>query len=134
MKKLGIILLTSVAGVWLLVSLVRDVFDSIQYFSNEPRQLLYVFGFTIVGGLGALVFARLSRNAQRRVRLFGWGAAASALTLSIGYMVVRLLSLFSLVVESGALLGVLLVLLLLGAIAAYLWFEFSRVRKEQSSL
>ena len=133
MKKLGMILLASTAGVWLLVSLVRDFFDSIQYYSTEPRRLLYVLGLAIVGGLGALALARLSRDAQRRVRLCAWGVAASALTLCITYMVNRLLSLFSVVVESGAMVGVLLVLLLLAVIAAYLWFEFSRARKEESS-
>ena len=37
MKKLGIILLAAVVGVWLFISLMRDFFDSVQYFSAEPR-------------------------------------------------------------------------------------------------
>ena len=126
MKKLGIILLAAVVGVWLFISLMRDFFDSVQYFSAEPRRLLYIGALVIVGGLGALAFARLSRAAQRRVRLCAWGAAAFTLTVCIGYMVYRLASLFSLIVDAGAMPGLLLVLLLLAAIAAYLWFEFYR--------
>lgn len=118
---------------WLLLSLVRDFFDSIQYFSIEPRRLLYVLGLAIVGGLCALALARFSFDAQRRVQLCAWGAAASALTLCIVYMVVRLVPLFSLVMESGAILGVLLVFLLLAVTAAYLWLEFSRALKGENS-
>jgi hypothetical protein len=132
-KKIGIILLASAAGVWLLVSLVRDFFDSIEYFSTEPRRLFYVVGLVIVGGLATLAFARFSHKAQRRVRLCAFGVAASTLTLGIGYIIVRLPSVSSLVVESGAMFKILVALLLLTALATYLWFEFSRACKEESS-
>jgi hypothetical protein len=128
MKRWSIIIAAALIAVWLIVDTPRDFFasETIQYFSSEPHRLLYVAALAIAGGLAAFAFDRLSRQAQRRVHLFAWGAAASILTLCVGYMVFRLASLFWLVVESGGMLGVLLVLLILTAIAAYLWFEFYR--------
>jgi H+/Cl- antiporter ClcA len=131
MKKWSIIIAAALVATWLLVDMVHEFFanETIQYFSSEPHRLLYVAAIGIVGGFAALGFARLSPRAQRRVRIFAWGAAASILTTFVGYFAFRLASLSPLVVESGGSAWVVLALLLFSAIAAYLWFEFCRTLK-----
>ena len=103
MKKWSIIIAAALFATWLVVDTVREFFanETIQYFSSEPRRLLYVAAMAIVGGFAALGFSRLSPRTQRDVKVFAWGAAASTLTVFVGYFAVRLASLFSLVVESG---------------------------------
>lgn len=129
MKRWSIIIAAAVMAAWMVVNLISDVSDAIPYFSSKPQRLLYVAGLAVAGGLAALAFARLSCRAKRRICLVGWGAAASAMTLCIGYLLFRLASLFSSVVESGATGWVFLGLLLFAAIAAYFWFEFYRAWK-----
>ena len=131
MKKWGAIIAAALVAAWLAVDTLREFFanETIQYFSTQPHRLLYVAAIAIAGGAVALVFGRLPREAQRRVRLFAWGAAASTLTAFLGYMLFSLASLSFLVAESGGTAWVLLALSLFSAIAAYLWFEFYRAWK-----
>ena len=132
MKKWSIIAAITVFAIFAVADLVHDFVanDPIGYFSTEPRRLLYVAAIAIAGGLAALGFYWLSPRAQRRVRVFSWGAAASTMTAVVGYLVFCFLSLSSFIVESGGIirvLEVLLLLLLFSGIAAYFWFEFRRV-------
>jgi len=129
MKRWSIIIAASVVAVWLISSTVRDLSDAVQHFSSQPRDLLYVLVIAVLGGFAALGFTRLSPRTQRHVRIFAWGAAATTLTLFVGYFAFRLASLSSLVVESGGSPWVALALLLFSGIAAYLWFEFYRAWK-----
>jgi hypothetical protein len=129
MKRWSIIIAAALVAVWLIVTTVRDFSDAVRHFSSQPSDLLYVLSIAIFGGFSALVFTRLSPRAQRHVRVFAWGAAASTLTAFVGYFVFRLVALSSLVIESGGSAWVVLALLLFSAIAAYLWFEFYRAWK-----
>jgi hypothetical protein len=131
MKKWSIIIAAALVATWLVVDTVREFFanETIHYFSSEPHRLLYVAAIAIAGGFAALGFTRLSPPAQRHIRLFAWGAAASTLTAFVGYFVFRLVSISSLVVESGGSAWVVLALLLYSAIVAYLWFECYRAWK-----
>ena len=103
MKKWSIIIVAALVATWLVVDTVREFFanETIHYFSSEPHRLLYVAAIAIAGGFAALGFTRLSPRAQRHVRVFAWGAAASTLTAFVGYFVFCLASLSSLVIESG---------------------------------
>ena len=131
MKRWSIILAAALFATWLVVDTVREFFanETIQYFSSEPLRLLYVAVIAVAGGFVALGFSHLSPRAQRHVRVFSWGAAASTLTAFVGYFAFRLASLSSLVVESGGSPWVLLALLLFSGIAVYLWFECYRAWK-----
>jgi hypothetical protein len=131
MKKWSVIIAAALVATWLVADTVREFFanETIHYLSSEPHRLLYVAAIAIVGGFAALGFARLSPRTQRHVRVFAWGAAASTLTVFVGYFAFRLASLSSLVVESGGSAWVVLALLLFSIIAAYLWFEFYRAWK-----
>jgi hypothetical protein len=131
MKRWSIIVAAALIVIWLVVDTVREFFanETIQYFSSEPHRLLYVAAIAVAGGFVALGFSRLSPRTQRQIRVFAWGAAASTLTMFIGYFAFRLASLSSLVVESGGSAWVLLALLLFSGIAAYLWFECYRAWK-----
>jgi hypothetical protein len=73
MKKWSLILATALTGAW-CVSLISDFSVAVQYFSSEPRRLLYVVGLAVAGGLAFLIFAQLSHQAQRRCRLFAGGS------------------------------------------------------------
>lgn len=134
MRKWGVIAAVTAFAIFAVADLVHDFVtnDSIGYFSAEPHRLLYVAAIALAGGLGALEFYRLSPRAQRHVRVFGLGAAASTMTAVFGYAVFCSLSLFSFIAESGGtirILEVLLLLLLFSGIAAYFWYEFRRVWK-----
>ena len=129
MKRWSIIIAAALVAAWLVVDSVRDFPEAIRYFSSQPHELFYVAGIAVLGGLAALGYDRLSPRTQRQFRVFAWGAAASTLTAFVGYFAFRLVSLSSLVVESGGTGWVLLALLLFGGIAAYLWFEFYRALK-----
>jgi hypothetical protein len=134
MRKWSVIAAVTAFAIFAVADLVHDFVanDPIGYFSAEPHRLLYVAAIAIAGGLAALGFYRLSPRAQRHVRVFSWGAAASTMTAAVGYAVFCFLSLFSFMVESGGtirILEVLLLLLLFSGIAAYFWYEFRRVWK-----
>jgi hypothetical protein len=131
MKRRSIILGAVVVGAWIVVDTVREFLanETLEYFATKPVRLLHVAAIAIVGGLAALGFARLSPSTQRQVRVFAWGAAASALTLFVVWFAFRLALLASLVVESGGSVWGLLAWLLFVAVAAYLWFEFYRAMK-----
>ena len=87
MKRWLTIIIVALVVVCALADLIREFYanDTINYFASEPRRLLYVAAIAVAGGLLALAFSRLSGQAQRSVRLFGWGAAASWLTAFCGY-------------------------------------------------
>ena len=129
MKRWTIIFAAAAIAVLVVVTAVRDFSEAIQHFSSQPHQLLYVGCITIAGGLAALGFARLSPRAQRHIRVFAWGAAASTLTAFVAWFAFHLVSLASLVVESGGGVWAAVGLLLFSGIAAYLWFEFYRALK-----
>ncbi|MEI7732532.1 MAG: hypothetical protein WCO56_23375 [Verrucomicrobiota bacterium] len=129
MNKWSIIIAAVLVAVWLIVTTVRDFADAVRHFSSQPRDLLYVLAIAMLGGFAALGFTRLSPRMQRHVRVFAWGAAASTLTLFVGYFAFHLSSLSSLAVESGGSAWVGLALLLFSGITAYLWFEFYRAWK-----
>ena len=118
-------------AIFAVTDLVHDFTtnDPIGYFSTEPHRLLYVAVIAMAGGLAALGFSRLSPRAQRNVRAFSWGAAATTMTWFIGYFVFRFLSLSSFIGESGGAMRVLLLLLFSCGLAAYCWFEFCRAWK-----
>ena len=126
MKRWSILIGAALVAVWLIATTLRDFSDAARHFSSQPRDLLYVLPVAILGGLAALGFSRLSTRTQRHVRVFAWGAAASTLTLFLGYFAFRLASVFSLVVESGGSAWSGMALLLFAGIAGYLWFEFYR--------
>lgn len=131
MKRWSIIIAATLVATWLVVDTVREFFanETIRYFSSEPHRLLYVAAIAIAGGFAALGFTRLSPRAQRRVRIFAWGAAASTLTAIAGYFAFCSFSLASFIAESGSPVWILFVPLILSGIAAYLWFEFYRALK-----
>lgn len=131
MKKWSIIFAATLVAAWLVVDTVREFFanETIQYFSSEPHQLLYVAAIAIVGGFAALWFSRLPPRTQRHVRVFAWGAAASTLTAFLGYFVFRFASLFSFAIESGGSAWIVLALLLFSGFTAYLWSECYRAWK-----
>jgi hypothetical protein len=131
MKKWSTIAAVVVFAIFAVADLVHDFVtnDPIGYFSTEPRRLLYVAGIAITGGLVALMFSRFSRQAKRRVRLFGWGAGASFLTAFCGYLLYQSVSLSPMIVANSGAGWLVLVPLLFASIAAYLWFEFFRAWK-----
>ncbi len=131
MKKWSIIIAAALVTTWLVVDTVREFFakETIQYFWSEPHRLLYVAAIAITGGFAALGFFRLSPCAQRHVRVFAWGAAASTLTAIAGYFAFCFFSLSSFIAESGSTVWILVVPLIFLGIAAYLWFEFYRALK-----
>ena len=135
MRKWIIIIAAAFVTAWFVMDTVREFIgnETIQYFSSQPRRLLYVAGIAVASGFMALAFDRLSREAQRRVRLFACGAAASVLTTFVGCMVFCLASLPTLIMESVSSAWVVLAVLLFSAIAAYLWFEFYRAWKTRAS-
>ncbi len=131
MKRWVTIIVVALVVICALADLIREFYanDTINYFSSEPRRLLYVSGIAVAGGLLALAFSRLSGPAQRSVRLFGWGAAASLLTAFCGYAVYQSVSLLPVIVANSGTGWLLLVPLLLATTATYLWFEFYRTWK-----
>ena len=137
MKKWSIIIAAALVAAWMVIDTLRQFFanETIQYFSSEPHRLLYVIAIAIAGGLVALAFDSLSPLVKRRVRLFGWGAAASTLTTFVAYMIFCLAPLSSFLIESGNTPWLLLalVLLLLSGIASYFWFEFYRAWTTKNS-
>jgi hypothetical protein len=119
------LLVVALVLVCTLADLIREFSanNTPNYFSSEPRRLLYVAGFAVAGGLLALAFSRLSRQMQRSVRLFGRGATASLLTAFGTDSLYQTISLLPVIgANSGGWL--LLVVALLAAFATYLWFEF----------
>ena len=135
MKRWSIITAATLAASWLVVDTVREFFanQTIDYFSSEPHRLFYVAAIAIAGGFAALGFTRLSPRAQRQVRIFAWGAAASTLTASAGYLAFCFFSLSSFIAEAGSTVWILFVPLIFAGMAAYLWFEFYRALKTGGS-
>ena len=131
MKRWSLIITPTLVATWLVADTVREFFanETIHYFSSEPYRLLYVAAFAIAGGLAALGFTRLSPRAQRHVRVFAWGAAASTMTAIAGYFARCFFSLSSFITESGSTVWILFVPMIFTSIAAYLWFEFYRAWK-----
>ena len=131
MKKWASLVVVVVVVVCALLDLIHEFYanDTLHYFSSEPLRLLYVSSIAIAGGLAALVFSRFSRRAQRRVRLFGWGAAASVLTAFCGYSLYQSVSLLPMILANSGTGWLVLVPLMFASIAAYLWFEFFRAWK-----
>ncbi|MBI2928610.1 MAG: hypothetical protein HYY24_23320 [Verrucomicrobia bacterium] len=126
MKKWSVIVGVALIVVCGIADLVHEFAanDPVRYFAEQPQHLLYVAAIAVAGGLAAFVVDRLSRRAQRQVRLFAWGAAASVLTVFWCYMLYQTASLSSVIAASGNTSWLLLALLLCAVIAAYLWFEF----------
>ncbi len=126
MKRWVTIIVVALVVICALAELIHEFYanDTLDYFASEPRRLLYVAGIAVAGGLLLLAFGRLSGPAQRSFRLFGWGTAASLLTAFCGYAIYRSVSLSPVIVANSGVGWLLLVPLLLGAMAAYLWFEF----------
>lgn len=130
MKRWTIILVAVIAGGWLLMETVRDLFEAVRYFTSQPQALLSVVAIVLVGGLAALGFGRLSSRAQWQIRVFAWGAAAGGLTVFVVYFSIRFSALSSVLVESGGSRSFWLVMLLFSGIAVYLWFEFFRALRD----
>ena len=103
--------------------------DTLHYFSSEPLRLFCVAGIAVAGGLVALVFSRFSHQAQHRLRLVGWGAAASFVTIFFGYSLYQSVSLLPMILANSGTGWLVLVPLMFASIAAYLWFEFFRAWK-----
>ena len=131
MKRWSALLVIIVIVVWMLFNTIHDFFanDTIQYFSTEPRRLLYVVAIGIIGGLLTWCFERLSSRSKRRVRIFSLGVAAVTLTAFAGYFTFCALSLASFIIESGGTVWVLFVPLFIFGFAAYFWLEFYRACK-----
>jgi hypothetical protein len=130
MKK-WVVIAAGLVGTWLVVDTGRELVanETIQYFASEPQRLLYVAVLAIAGGFAALGFARLTPRAQQQIKLFAWGAAATNLTVLVGYFAIRGASLASQIVKSDNGASVGLLLLFLSGTAAYLWFEFYQAFK-----
>lgn len=79
MKKFPVVIAVALFAVFAIADLVHDFItnDPVQYFSEQPHQLLVVAAVAIVGGLVAFIFYRLSPHCQRRVKLITVGSAAS---------------------------------------------------------
>jgi hypothetical protein len=131
MKKRVPLSVVALVVICALADLIHEFYanDTLDYFVSEPGRLLYVAVIAVVGGLLVLVFSRLPRQAQCRIRLFGWGGAASLLTTFFGYSLYQSVSLSRVIVANIGGRWLLLVPLMLGAMAAYLWFEFYRAWK-----
>lgn len=131
MKKWAPLSVVALVVICALADMIREFYanDTLNYFTSAPSRLLYVAAIAIVGGLLVLVFSRLSRQAQRRVRVIGWGTAASLLTAFCGYAIYQSVSLSPVIRANSGAGWLLLVPLMLGAIAAYLWFQFFRAGK-----
>jgi len=147
LKRWSRIAAVTLLAAWIVVLAARDLFshETIGYYSTQPLRLLYVAAVAVAIGLTVLAYNRLSPRTRRHIRIFTWGAGASTLSISIGYMVYMVISIFSLTTSplthagtGGGLLvtsieyGVhwmLLLPLYLSCVAAYLWFEFYRALK-----
>jgi hypothetical protein len=128
MKRWVAITVVALVVICALPDLIREFYtnDTLNFFSSEPRRLLYVAAIAVAGGLVALTFSRLSGPSQRSAQLFGWGSAASLLTAFCGYSIYQSVSLSTVIVANSGAGWLPLVPLLLSAMAAYLWFEFCR--------
>jgi hypothetical protein len=131
MKKVATTLLIAAFIVWAIVDEIREfrANDTAEYYSSHPQRLLYVLGITILGAVVAVVFYRLSPQAQRRARLFALGGVAFFLTTFLGYMLFQLLPLSSLLASPVGVALLCLPLLFVGALASGFWYEFFHVLK-----
>src|SRR2546427_12029569 len=118
MKKWVSLIVVALVVICGLADLVHEFWanDTLHYFSSEPPRLLYVAGIAFAGGLAALVFSRLSRQAQRGVRLFGLGAAAVFQTIFCGYLLYQSVSLSPIVLANSGPGWLLVVPLMFAAI------------------
>ena len=128
MKRWGTNIVVALVVICALADSIGEFYanDTINYFALEPRRLFYVAGIAVAGALLALAVSRLSEPAQRSLRLFGWGAAASLLTAGCGYAIYQSGSLSPVILENAGARWLPLVPLLLAGMAAYFWFEFFR--------
>jgi hypothetical protein len=68
--------------------------EPIRFFSGQPRQLFWVMGIAIIGGLLAFLFSRLSLRTKRKVKLVVVGLTATLLPTFYGYIAYQLAKLF----------------------------------------
>lgn len=91
--------------------------------------LLYVGAVAVCGGLTALAYSWLPRRTQRQVKLFGWGAAASVLSLLWLCVLYQWALLSSVIVGSGGIGWLMLTLAMCAIMSALLWVEFFKAWK-----
>jgi hypothetical protein len=132
MRRLPLIL-----GLALIIAMTaREVYDffvtnaSIQYFSSQPRRLLYVLLLGVAGGVVALVISRLSPGAQRTLKLTALGAFGTFLVAVLGLFAYHLMSSASMVTEARMWGWVAVAYTMFVVIAAVVWLEFRQVWKQ----
>ncbi|MEX0718382.1 MAG: hypothetical protein WD066_17435 [Planctomycetaceae bacterium] len=120
--------------VWLLVEEVRE-YGAIEYYSGEPHLLLYPAAFGVACGIIVWMFTILSARTQHRLKVWGWGMAAGALTVAGGYLATRSVSLAPIIREfpwvEGPLVNVLLASLCPFIGAVYCSYECRRAWKSE---
>jgi hypothetical protein len=132
-KKLGI---RTVVAAWAYFALVSihdfATSDPVGYFRHRPGHLFYIAAIAVAGGLAIMGFHMLSLRARRRVRIFGWGAAAGVATATSGFFVFAFVSLASNGWGVWRTLSMFLaVSLAFSILAAYFWFACRRVWKRE---
>jgi hypothetical protein len=95
MKRTAATLLIIAFVVWAIVDEIREfrANDVAGFYSSHPERLLYVLAITVLGGIVAVAFYRLSPRSQRQAKLFALGGFALFMTSFLGYMLFRLLPL-----------------------------------------
>lgn len=115
----------------------REVYDflvtnaGIQYFSSEPRRLLYVLLLGIAGGLVALGISRLSPGSQRELKLTALGAFGTFLIAVLGLFAHHIISSASMVTEGRMWGSVVTAYALFLVLAGIVWLEFRHVWKQR---
>ena len=135
MRRWSVLILIGLFAIWVVVEIVHEFIanETVHYFTEQPRHLLYVIGIALLGGLSALIFDRLSPRAKRNLQLFAFGSGASGLTLLVGYFVFELLRLRLPPVFINDTRWLVLIPLSLAIVAALLWAEFNRVLKGKAT-
>jgi hypothetical protein len=127
MKRTLVILLIAAFTVSAIVDAQRTFGEAVTFYGAHPTRLLQVLGITVVGGLLALAFYRMSTVGRRRAKLLAVGGMAMLLTVFLGNYLLQLLPLSSTQGSPAALLFLALPLGIFGALAAGCWYEFFHV-------
>jgi hypothetical protein len=130
MKKWIAIVAITAFAIFAVVDTIRDFIanDTVHYFAGQPHRLLLIAAIGIVGGIAALLFDKLSPRLKRSVKLFAMGSAASFPTL---FAVWFLFELADLPPQFGGSRIFAFMPLILGSVAALLWFEFYQIFKSR---
>ena len=132
MRRLPLIL-----GLLLIVALtVHDVYaffvtdEGIQYFSSEPRRLLYVVLLGVAGGIVAFMISRLSPVSQRKLKFAALGGFGAFIICVVGLFAYHLSWAAPKITEAGLWGWVAAALLSFIVVAAAVWLEFRHVWRQ----